>query len=154
MQKRDRAKRLSRFLHQRPCTGPLGNTSMNYLEPPIRSISALALIFTLVLLTNGQTATPTPRISEDTSVVKVNSRLIVVPVSVVDANGEPVLGLKAEDFKVTEENRIQMLENVGDALSTPLEIALLFDVSCKHGCDVQISAGNRSKVFERSNAAR
>lgn len=96
---------------------------------PIRSISALAFVFTLVLFTNGQTATPTPRISEDTSVVKVNSRLIVVPVSVVDANGEPVLGLKAEDFKVTEENRIQVLENVGDALSTPLEIALLFDVS-------------------------
>lgn len=101
---------------------------MKYINP-IRSISAFAFILTFALFAIGQNPTPTPRISEDTSVIKVDSRLVIVPVSVVDANGEPVLGLKAEDFKVTEENRPQVLENVGDALSTPLEIALLFDVS-------------------------
>jgi VWFA-related protein len=95
----------------------------------IRTVSTLIFIFTCSYAAFGQNPTPTPRISEDTSVIKVDSRLVIVPVSVVDANGEPVLGLKAEDFRVSEENRPQTLENVGDALSTPLEIALLFDVS-------------------------
>ena len=53
----------------------------------------------------------------------------MVPVSVTNAAGEPVLGLKASDFKVSEENRSQQIDNVGNAESVPLEIALLFDVS-------------------------
>ena len=61
--------------------------------------------------------------------IKVNSRLVVVPVSVTNANGEPVLGLKAENFKVREENKAQTIDNVGNAENVPLEIALLFDIS-------------------------
>jgi Ca-activated chloride channel family protein len=48
---------------------------------------------------------------------------------VVDRNGEPVTGLKTEDFAVKEEGRNQAIETVGDAMSTPLEIAVLFDIS-------------------------
>ncbi len=76
----------------------------------------------------GQTPTPRPTPPED-EVIKVNSRLIVVPVSVTDANGLPVTGLTAADFRVLEENRLQTLENVSGADKVPLEIALLFDVS-------------------------
>lgn len=76
----------------------------------------------------GQTPTPRPTPPED-EVIKVNSRLIVVPVSVTDANGLPVTGLTAADFRVLEENRPQTLESVGSADVVPLEIALLFDVS-------------------------
>ncbi len=77
----------------------------------------------------SQNPTPTPRISEDTEVIKVDSRLIVIPVSVVDAGGEPVTGLSAADFRVLESGRAQQLETVGGADVVPLEIALLFDVS-------------------------
>jgi Ca-activated chloride channel family protein len=77
----------------------------------------------------AQNPTPTPKIQEDDTVIKVDSRLVVVPVSVTDAKGDPVLGLTAKDFSVEEEGRKQTLENAGDALSVPLEIALLFDVS-------------------------
>ncbi len=76
----------------------------------------------------AQTATPTPP-KEEEGVIKVSSRLIVVPVSVTDANGEPVQGLKAENFRISEEGRQQTIENVGNAENVPLEIALLFDVS-------------------------
>jgi len=78
----------------------------------------------------AQTATPTPSaIAEDNEVVTVNSRLVVVPVSVTDAAGEPVLGLSAGEFRISEEGRAQKIENVGNAENVPLEIALLFDVS-------------------------
>lgn len=77
----------------------------------------------------AQTATPTPKPEDDGDVIKVESRLVVVPVSVTDASGQPVLGLKAQDFNLQEENKSQQIEQVGDAEKVPLEIALLFDVS-------------------------
>ena len=77
----------------------------------------------------AQTPTPPPRVEEDPNVIKVNSRLVVVPVSVVDPAGNPVQGLGLQDFRVSEDNRQQILESVGTADQVPLEIALLFDVS-------------------------
>jgi len=50
-------------------------------------------------------------------------------VSVTDANGQPVTGLKTEDFRVLEEGKPQKLDHVGTADQVPLDIALLFDVS-------------------------
>ncbi len=81
----------------------------------------------LVIGTNGQTATPTPKVDDE--IIKVSSKLIVVPVSVTDAGGQAVTGLTASDFRITEEGRSQVIENVGTADTVPLEIALLFDVS-------------------------
>ncbi|HJS51794.1 MAG TPA: VWA domain-containing protein [Pyrinomonadaceae bacterium] len=91
------------------------------------AIVSLALI--LFAASYGQNPTPTPKITEEEGVIKVDSRLVVVPVSVTNANGDPVLGLTAKDFTVLEEGRPQTLERAGDAMSVPLEIALLFDVS-------------------------
>lgn len=78
---------------------------------------------------SAQSPTPTPAAREEDQVIKVDSRLVVVPVSVVDPNGNPVLGLRAENFRITEEGREQAIESVGNAETVPLEIALLFDVS-------------------------
>ena len=73
------------------------------------------------------TPTPTPKVEEE--VLKIESRLVVVPVSVTDANGLPVTGLKAQDFRIAEENKNQEIAQVSDAEKVPLEIALLFDIS-------------------------
>jgi len=77
----------------------------------------------------SQTATPTPKPKVDDDIIRVTSRLIVVPVSVTDSNGQAVTGLTAKDFRVLEEGHQQALESVGNADTVPLEIALLFDVS-------------------------
>jgi Ca-activated chloride channel family protein len=82
----------------------------------------------LPLASAAQTPVPKPTPPED-EVIKVNSRLVVVPVSVTDANGNPVTGLTTADFRVLEENRQQTLESVSGADKVPLEIVLLFDVS-------------------------
>lgn len=73
------------------------------------------------------TATPPP--VEDDEIIKVDSRLVVVPVSVTDSSGQPVQGLTAKDFRVLEENKAQLVENVANAEKVPLDIALLFDIS-------------------------
>ena len=72
--------------------------------------------------------TPTP-VPEELEVVRVTSNLIVVPVSVTDANGQPMLGLKANDFRIEEDGRAQRLAQLGDPEQVPLDIALLIDVS-------------------------
>ena len=94
------------------------------------------LIIILVLTAVGafaQTPTPkptaTPIIDDESEVIKVESRLVMVPVSVTDSLGQPVLGLKANDFEVLEENKRQEIAQVSDAEKVPLEITLLFDVS-------------------------
>src|SRR6266540_3498364 len=50
--------------------------------------------------------TPTPEPTEY-EVVKITSNLVMVPVSVTDAQGQPVLGLKPTDFRIEEDGRTQ-----------------------------------------------
>lgn len=87
---------------------------------------------------------PAPR-DEDYEVVRVTSNLVVVPVSVTDATGQPVLGLKVPDFRLEEEGRAQEIAQIGDPEQTPLDIAILLDVS---------GSVNARFDFEKEAAAR
>lgn len=102
---------------------------MNSTKFPI-AFAIFTFLFTTVAAM-GQTpaSTPPPKIEEEEGVVKIESRLIVVPVAITNAAGEPVQGLTQQDFRLTEENRAQVIEAVATADAVPLEIALLFDVS-------------------------
>ena len=86
-----------------------------------------AAVFCLPL--SAQTPAKTPRVNEESEVIKVDSRLVVVPVSVTDQAGLPVKGLKVSDFRISEENRTQEIDSVLTAEDVPLEIALIFDIS-------------------------
>lgn len=88
-------------------------------------IVALAFVFAFATTLFAQTPTPRPEDQE----IKIESRLVVIPVSVTDAAGNPVTNLGKNDFTVMEEGRRQEVDNVGNADVVPLEIALLFDVS-------------------------
>ena len=91
--------------------------------------ASLAIILAGFSTVPAQKPTPTPKPAVDDDIIKVSSRLVVVPVSVTDTNGNPVQGLTAQDFRIAEEGKQQTIENVGSADKVPLEIALLFDVS-------------------------
>jgi VWFA-related protein len=92
-------------------------------------LTALSLLLTVYVF--GQAPTPTPKAGDDEEggVIRIDSRLIVIPVAVTDSKGEAVKGLTEKDFRVIEEGRPQTIESVGSADQVPLEIALLFDVS-------------------------
>lgn len=96
-----------------------------------RILFSLVFIASASLAAFGQQPTPTPKpkATPDDEIIKVNSRLIVVPVSVTDASGNPVVGLTDKDFRIVEEGKTQTVENFGTADRVPLDIALLFDVS-------------------------
>src|SRR5260370_10573798 len=72
--------------------------------------------------------TPTPEPPEY-EVIRVSSNLVVMPVSVTDRNGQPMLGLKVADFRIEEDVRLQEVAQLGDPEQVPLELAILFDVS-------------------------
>lgn len=76
-----------------------------------------------------QSAPPSGEILDDIDTVSVESNLVVVPVSVTDAAGQPVLGLTVKDFQLWEEGRAQEITQVGSPEQVPLEIAILLDVS-------------------------
>jgi len=92
-------------------------------------LCVISLLF--VYLTSGQTPTPSPKAkpTPDDDVIKIDSRLVVIPVSVTDKTGNAVTGLVANDFRIAEEGRVQTVESVGSADKVPLEIVLLFDIS-------------------------
>jgi len=110
-------------------------------------LSFIAFLFnvTFAFSAFAQTPQPTPPVTDDGEIIKVSSRLVVVPVSVTDINGQPVLGLNAPDFRLSEEGKAQQIESVSDAEKVPLEIALLIDVS---------SSVNKIFELEKSAAAQ
>jgi len=107
---------------------------------------ALITIFTFSVF--AQNPTPTPPIENDEEPIKVSSRLVMVPVSVTDASGQPVLGLTVKDFFVAEENRPQQIERVSDADKVPLEIAILFDVSASTDAMFQFEQETAAKFLQ------
>lgn len=74
------------------------------------------------------TPPPAPK-DEDYEVVRVKTSLVMVPVSVVDTMGQPVLGLQKGDFRIDEEGQTQEVVEIGNPDQVPLDIAIVFDVS-------------------------
>src|ERR1700681_99724 len=75
------------------------------------------------------TPTPAPTPEPEYEVLKVSSNLVVVPLSVTNSQGQPVLGLKQTDFRIEEDGHAQEISQLGDPEQVPLDIALLIDVS-------------------------
>jgi VWFA-related protein len=122
---------------------------MKHLKPQqFIYLFAIITIFTFSAFAQNPTPTPTPADDDDGGVIKVSSRLVVVPVSVTDAAGQPVLGLTAKDFFVSEENRPQTIEKVSDAEKVPLEIAILFDVSASTDAMFQFEQDTAAKFLQ------
>jgi Ca-activated chloride channel family protein len=90
-----------------------------------------------------QKTKPTPE--PEPPPIRINTNLVAVPVSVTDAQGNPVRNLTVEDFRLEEEGVQQQIQPLGEPGKTPLELALLFDVSR--------SIRNRFD-FERETAGR
>jgi Ca-activated chloride channel homolog len=88
---------------------------------------------------------PTKEPDPEPETIRINSRLVTVPVSVTDANGQPVLGLKVEDFAVEEDGTSQQVQTLGEPGKTPIEMVLLFDVSrsIRNRFDFQREAAGR-----------
>lgn len=73
-------------------------------------------------------AQPTPEEVDENDIVRVDTTLVTVPVSVLDHNGRFVPGLKREDFTLFENNQEQSIAYFEPA-EKPFTVALLLDTS-------------------------
>lgn len=78
-------------------------------------ISFKARIFSIFLLLlalgTASQLSPTPQEDQSKTVVKANTRLVIVDVVVTDSKGAPVSGLESTDFTVLENGRTQKISN-------------------------------------------
>jgi VWFA-related protein len=93
-------------------------------------IGACALLFILVAqAANG--ATDEPRVGRRSD-IRVDTNLVLIPVSVTDARNHPVVGIDASQFRVFDGKVEQEVVNVS-ADDTPLSVGIVFDGSASMG---------------------
>ena len=63
------------------------------------------------------------------TVIRVSSNLVSVPVSVTDTFGQPLRNLTAADFQIKEDGQPQRVISLGEPGKTPIDLALVLDVS-------------------------
>ena len=88
------------------------------------------------VLINDSKSTPTPKpgesgdlgIIDDDEVIKVETNLVTLPVTVLDRDGRFVTGLQQNDFSVFEDGVQQKIEYFA-SLEQPFTVVLLLDVS-------------------------
>ncbi len=73
------------------------------------------------------TPTPTPK-KDDDEVIKVESSLVPIPVSVLDANGRAVTNLRLTDFELRIDGKPAQIAELTRSES-PIRLAMLFDNS-------------------------
>lgn len=92
-------------------------------------ITILALwLATFPIQPQGQVQLP-GKPDQPSSVIRVSSNLVAVPVLVMDAAGRPVLDLSIGDFRVEKDGQTQNIVRLSEPGATPIELALLVDVS-------------------------
>jgi Ca-activated chloride channel homolog len=79
------------------------------------------------------------------SVIRVSTNLVMVPVSVTDAEGRVVQNLQEDDFQIAEEGKPEPISRMAEAGQSPLQIALLFDLSgsVNHRFEFELQAATR-----------
>ncbi len=91
----------------------------------IRLLFPVLLIASAALVpVNAQDTKP----EEKDEVIRVDTQLVDVPVAIVSAGGVPVKGLKASDFTIYEDGKLQEIANFSTTTEA-FEVALLLDTS-------------------------
>jgi Ca-activated chloride channel family protein len=86
----------------------------------------------------------TPKTEDDSEVIKVESALVPIPVSVLDQRGLPVTNLKLEDFLLQVDGQKAEIGDLARS-ETPVRMAVLFDNS---------SSVSIAREFEKKAAVR
>jgi Ca-activated chloride channel homolog len=78
---------------------------------------------------SGEHGSRAPESIQSPSVIRVSSNLVMVPVSVTDAAGRLVPDLDKDDFEIAEDAKSEPISRMAEAGQSPLQLALLFDLS-------------------------
>jgi Ca-activated chloride channel family protein len=67
-------------------------------------------------------------VDDDNDVIKIETELVTIPVTVLDRNGHFIPGLRKQDFQIFEDGTQQQIEYFA-SLETPFTVVLLIDAS-------------------------
>ena len=103
---------------------------MNPFRRPFQTLRPQSFCLLIALFSSLLLWTPSPaQVSqEDDDVIHVNTDLVVLNATVVDAKGKYVHGLQRSDFKVVEDGREQAISDFS-VEETPFAVAVLLDTS-------------------------
>ena len=99
----------------------------------LRWFCVVVFSVTLALPAGAQTKPP----KEDDTIIRVDTELIDVPVTVVDRAGKPLTALSKNNFLVFEDGKLQQIEEF-TAVSAPFEVALVLDTSGSTRADLEL----------------
>ncbi len=102
-----------------------------------------------VLAQSAPAPTPTPRISEDTEVQKVETELVNLNVRVVDRSSRPIANLKQTEFKIFEDNVLQQIEFFSQS-EVPTNYSMVIDNSGSLRSQIE-KVIEASKILVNSN---
>lgn len=94
------------------------------------------------------TPSPTPAIQNDDTEITVDSTLVPIPVSVIDANGRAVTNLKLSDFTLTIDGKPAEISELTRS-ETPIRLAMLFDNSSSVSIAREFEKEAALKFFRR-----
>ena len=96
-----------------------------------KAVLILPLLGSLGLLIGWTQSPDSPADSQGTAqaTIRVESDLVLVPVSVTDASRRPVKDLAAQDFQIAEDGTLQEIASMQEPGRSSVELALLIDIS-------------------------
>jgi Ca-activated chloride channel family protein len=109
--------------------------------------SSTIIVLLLACHVSGAQQSPTQKQPEST--LKVDVKLVNVYVTVTDAHGSPVAGLKKENFRLQEDGREQTISVFDKESAVPLSIALALDTSLSTRHDLPLEQAS-AKRFARA----
>lgn len=111
-----------------------------FVEPYLNAICSSILCFVYLLFLGGsasdaqtyRAAPPPPQDTNFQRAISVTSELVVLPVNVIDTNGNFVSGLNENNFRVYEEKRLQDV-SLFQQEDAPVSVGLVVDHSASMG---------------------
>ena len=93
---------------------------------------------------------PQPAESRPAATLRIDTNLVLVPVSVLDPTNHPVTGLEKEHFRVLED-RVEQTITHFSMDDEPVAVGLVFDISGSMGPKLQKSRQAAAEFFRTSN---
>ena len=96
----------------------------------MKSLAASCILTLAFTIANAQAPIERrPAKSEQVPTIKVQTRLVNIPLNVADAHGAPVGGLTVDDFTLAEDGKPQKIAIFERSTTSPLSIVLAIDAS-------------------------
>jgi Ca-activated chloride channel homolog len=114
----------------------------------LAAAAALALVAQVSIQPRPQAAKADAAAPKAT--LRVDSDLVLVPVSVTDPNNRPVTGLEPEHFKIFDDHAEQNITHFAMD-DEPVAVGLVFDTSGSMGPKIRLSRLAAAAFFETSN---